>query len=195
MLLVTDAAATCQAFTLQAAGETSCLPEAQAIAGLLERRPADLIVLAASQSAGEEIRQSLDGHQNLVVLEASGEASGSVRLALETGDAARLLRALAGALCQTAPPARRTEPVLPPPNGGSKGPEPALADTTVAELAEAEYLTEQQTTAPEADLVLQAPPEPASVAQVIEPEPGGHSAATLEMEDRLERVLNRRLRL
>lgn len=198
VLFVSETAVTCQAFTLELAGETSCPAEAEAVAHLLDKRPADLVVVAAPAVA-TALEGRVPAGSALVVVPAEDDAACEVRAAMAVGDPAAVMRALAQALAQAA----GTLPVAPPPAIPPAQPEPAPVPVALPAAEEwAEAATAPAPTAvpampaagptPEPDPEPTAPPSPAE-----EPAfdlPPVHSPELVAMENKLERVLNRRLR-
>jgi len=105
VLLITEDAATCQAFTLQLAGETFCPAEPEAIASLLAKRAADIIVVAGEMPWVGQLR--VKGGGALLCVPAGDSAAAEVRAAVAAGEPGAVLRALAALLVQrqSAPPA------------------------------------------------------------------------------------------
>lgn len=197
VLFVSETAVTCQAFTLELAGETSCPAEAEAVAHLLDKRPADLVVVAAP-----DVATALEGRvpagSALVAVPADDDAAGEMRAAMASGDPAAVMRALAQALAQAA----ATLPVAPPPAVAPSQPEPAPVPVA---LPAAEEWAEPAA----APAAVAEPPRPAAAAPAPDPEPAAppspaeepafdlppvHPPELIAMENKLERVLNRRLR-
>jgi len=170
VLLVTENAATCQAFALGMAGETSCPADLEAIASLLARRPVDLVVVAGDEGLARELRARLGAAQALVCPGPEQSCSAQMLAAVEQGDPALALRALVQALCQV--------------NGGApaaQGGEAAPAPLPAAEASAPAEPGPEQVGAPAAPTPPQGEQDPS------------HSPDLLALENKLERVLNRRL--
>ncbi len=197
MLFVSETAVTCQAFTLELAGETSCPAEAEAVAHLLDKRPADLVVVAAP-----DVATALEGRapagSALVAVPADDAAACELRAAMASGDPAAVMRALAQALAKAA----AALPAAEPPAVAPIPPEPAPVQVALPAAEEWAEVVAAPAVVAEPPRVAAAAPQP-EPEPVIPPSPAEepafdlppvHSPELVAMENKLERVLNRRLR-